>query len=357
MNANEVIARVAGRGVHPNDHVNLGQSSNDVIPSAAHLSTLLLWERELRPALLALSQALRKKSGEFERVVKLGRTHLMDAVPIRLGYEFGAYARQIEKAAAEIGHAAQGLQELAIGGTAVGTGMNADPRFAQSVCRRLRRWTGLDLREAEDHFEAQGARDDLVRFSGALRSLAVALSKIANDIRWMASGPIGGLAEIRLPELQAGSSIMPGKVNPIIPEVVVQVAAQVIGQDAAVTWAGAWGQFELNAMIPLMVHNILGSTTILSSACRLFAARCISGIEADRERCAQLASQSQALVTALVEKVGYDRGAELAKEAREKHVLVSDLAVQKGILSRSEADRLFDLAKLSARNPGARPRH
>ncbi len=346
MNANEVIARLAGRA-HPNDHVNLGQSSNDVIPSAAHLAVLFVWTRELDPTLDRLSASLRRKSREFAKIVKLGRTHLMDAVPIRLGQEFGGYARQIDKSRRFLAVAADGLRELAIGGTAVGTGINTHPRFASRVCAALSRWTRIRVREAKDHFEAQGAHDDLVRYSGALRSLSVALTKIANDIRWMASGPMGGLAEIKLPALQPGSSIMPGKVNPVMCEVVLQVAAQVMGNDVAAAWAGASGHFELNAMIPVIAHNVLQSSSILAQACRQFADRCIDGIVADADRCEQLAKMSHALVTALVGHIGYDRAASIVKEAVASRRSVVEVALELRVITPRQARTLFDLNRLS----------
>ncbi|HEY3226713.1 MAG TPA: class II fumarate hydratase, partial [Planctomycetota bacterium] len=293
MNANEVIAVLAsrrlGRAVHPNDHVNLGQSSNDVIPSAVHVAALLAMKRDLLPALEILRASLGGASRRFDRVVKLGRTHLMDAVPIRLGQEFSGYAAQVAAAREHLRRSSESLRELPLGGTAVGTGINAPPGFGRRVIALLARETALPLRGARNPFEAQGARDGLVRLSGALRALATALVKIANDIRWMGSGPAGGLGELILPALQPGSSIMPGKTNPVICEVVVQVGAQVVGNDAAVAVGGQGGAFELNAMVPVMAHNLLQSIALLASAARLFAAKCVDGLRADARRCRDLA--------------------------------------------------------------------
>src|SRR5688572_6028635 len=303
MNANEVIATLAsrrlGRPVHPNDHVNAGQSSNDVMPSVVHVAALLALKRDLDPALTLLLKSLRRAARKFERVVKLGRTHLMDAVPVRLGQVFSGYAAQVESSQDHVRMTSESLRQLPLGGTAVGTGLNAPAGFGRRVIARLSRDAGLPLREAEDAFEAQGARDGAVRFSGALRSLAVALTKIANDLRWMASGPRGGLGELRMAGLQPGSSIMPGKTNPVICEVVVQAAAQVAGHDATIALAGAAGSFELNTMIPVIAHNLLQSMSLLASVSRLFATKCIDLLEADARRCRLLADRSSALATAL----------------------------------------------------------
>jgi fumarate hydratase class II len=351
MNANEVIARQASRRIrrriHPNDHVNLAQSSNDVMPSATHLAALLALKRDLEPALAVLHAALRRQARRFDRIVKLGRTHLMDAVPIRLGQVFSGYAAQVAAGRDHVFRAAESLRELALGGTAVGTGINAPPGFGRRVAALLARETGLPLREARNHFEAQGARDGVVRISGALRALAGALVKIANDIRWMGSGPAGGLGELALPALQAGSSIMPGKVNPVICEVVVQVGAQVVGNDAAIAVAGQGGAFELNAMIPVMTHNLLQSIALLAGAARIFASKCIDGIEADAARCRELADRSPALATVLAPRVGYDRAATLAEEAVRRRRSVKDLAVEKGWVTPAEAERLFDPMRLT----------
>ena len=354
MNANEVIATLAtrrlGRAVHPNDHVNAGQSSNDVIPSAVHVAALLSLERDLDPALELLRSSLRRASRRFARVVKLGRTHLMDALPVTLGQEFSGYAAQVEASRNHVRASSESLRELPLGGTAVGTGLNAPPGFGRRVIAALARETGLPLRAARDPFEAQGARDGLVRLSGGLRALSVALVKIANDVRWMASGPSGGLGELRMAELQAGSSIMPGKTNPVICEVVVQVGAQVTGNDAAVAAAGAGGAFELNAMIPVMAHNLLQSIALLASAARLFASKCVDGLAADEGRCRALAERSPALATALVPRVGYDRVAALVKEALQKGATVRELALEKKWISPAEARRLFDPIRLTRRS-------
>lgn len=361
MNANEVIANLANerlgapRGskkpVHPNDHVNQGQSSNDVIPTAAHLSSLLALTRDLVPALESLRASLARKAEEFDGVVKLGRTHLMDAVPVRLGQEFGGYARQVEKGIAQIRRASEGLHELALGGTAVGTGLNAPPGFGRRVAAILAQETGLPLREASNHFEAQGARDDLVMVSGALKGLACSLIKIANDIRWMGSGPLGGLGEILIPDLQPGSSIMPGKVNPVMCEVVTQVGAQVIGNDAAIAVAGLGGNFELNVMMPVMIHNLLQSISLLSNASRLFAARCVDGLRANAERCEELAQKSLSLVTVLNPVIGYDRAASLAKEACQRKIGVKQLALEQKLIRPEQAAELFQLRRMT--EPGA----
>jgi fumarate hydratase class II len=346
MNANEVIALLAsrrlGRAVHPNDHVNAGQSSNDVIPSAVHVAALLLLKRELDPALELLEASLRRASRRFERVVKLGRTHLMDALPVTLGQEFSGYAAQVGASREHVRASSASLRELPLGGTAVGTGLNAPPGFGPKVISLLARETGLALRPAKDPFEAQGARDGLVRLSGALRALAVALVKIANDIRWMASGPAGGLGELQMAELQPGSSIMPGKVNPVMCEVVVQAGAQVAGNDAAIAAAGAGGAFELNAMIPVMAHNTFQAISLLASVSRLFATKGVDGLEANVRRCRALAERSSALATALVPRLGYDRVARLVKESLRLGKTVRELAMEKGWITGDEAMTIFD---------------
>jgi len=351
MNANEVIARLAsralGRPVHPNDDVNRGQSSNDVIPSAAHVAALLAIRDGLSPSLLALQRSLERKSREWKAAVKLGRTHLMDAMPVTLGQEFGGYAAQVRKGREGVERAAEGLRELAIGGTAVGTGVNAPPAFGRRVCASLRRRLGIPFREARDRFEAQGARDDLARVSGGLRSLAGALTKIANDIRWMGSGPEAGLGELALPGLQPGSSIMPGKTNPVMCEMLVQVAAQVLGNDATVALAAQGGHFELNAMVPVIVHNVLQSIEILSTACRLFAARCVDGLRANEDRLRALVERNAVSATVLTPKLGYARVAELVNEARRRGVSVKALAVERGLVTPREAERLFDPRRLT----------
>jgi fumarate hydratase, class II len=315
MNANEVIAALAGDGVHPNDDVNMGQSSNDVFPSAVHLAALGEISSELLPALDGLASAFERKAAEFDDVVKSGRTHLMDAVPVTLGQEFGGYAAQVREGARRIEDALARLGQIPLGGTAVGTGLNTHAEFAARVRERLSDETGLAISGPADPFEAQAARDGLVEASGALRTLAVSLTKIANDIRWLGSGPRAGLAEIRLPELQKGSSIMPGKVNPVIPEVVTQVAAQVIGNDHAIAIGGMQGHFELNVFVPMMARNLLESISLLTAAARLFAEKCVDGIEANREQAEHYAELTLSAATALNPYIGYDRATEIVKEA------------------------------------------
>jgi len=324
MNANEVIANRAlailrkPRGskiIHPNDHVNMNQSSNDVIPSAMHISALMAIRGELLPALQSLRQALARKAREFDRIVKIGRTHLTDATPIRLGQEFSGYARQVELGEQRIKSAAAGLQELPLGGTAVGTGINAHPEFARRVIEKISAMTGIRFCEAKNHFEAQAARDAVVYVIGSLKTLAVSLTKIANDLRWLSSGPRCGIGEIHLPDTQPGSSIMPGKVNPVICEAVLQVAAHVIGCDATITLCGQAGNFEINVMMPIMALRLLEAIEFTANVVRLLTAKCIDGIEANRERCSAMVEQSLALATALAPAVGYDQAAEIAKEA------------------------------------------
>src|SRR5204863_2748514 len=315
MNANEVIATLAGEDVHANDDVNLGQSSNDVFPSAVHLAALGEITSDLLPALDRLANALEVKAREFDDVVKSGRTHWMDAVPVTLGQEFGGYAAQVRQGIARIEDALPRLGQIPLGGTAVGTGLNTHPEFAARVRSRLKEETGLEISPPADPFESQAARDALVESSGALKTVAVSLTKIANDIRFMGSGPRAGLGELMLPELQKGSSIMPGKVNPVIPEVVTQVAAQVIGNDTAIAVGGLQGHFELNVFVPLLARNILDSVKLLASACRLFAEKCVDGIEANRENCERYAELTLAAATALNPYIGYDRPSETVKEA------------------------------------------
>ncbi|MGH9266858.1 MAG: class II fumarate hydratase, partial [Acidimicrobiales bacterium] len=320
MNMNEVLAHLAaerlGRPVHPNDEVNASQSSNDVFPSAVHLAAARRVTTELVPALGHLARVLRRKQKEFKAVVKPGRTHLMDATPVTLGQELGGYARAVEAGVERLVACLPRLCELPLGGTAVGTGLNAPRRFAPSVIERLVAETGLPLAEAIDHFEAQGARDGLVECSGALRTVAVSLYKAANDLRLMGSGPRTGLAEIRLPDLQAGSSIMPGKVNPVIPEAVCQVVAQVVGNDATVAFAGAAGGIlELNVMMPVMARNLVESVRLLAAVARVFADRCVAGIEADEGRCRTLAEASPSVATGLNRAIGYDRAEQVVQES------------------------------------------
>ncbi len=335
-NANEVIAALAGDGVHPNDHVNMGQSSNDVFPSAVHLAALDGIVNELVPALEQLATSLEAKAREFGDVVKSGRTHLMDAVPVTLGQEFAGYAAQVRQGLARLRDAIPRLGQIPLGGTAVGTGLNTHPDFAASVRSMIVAGTRLPVSAPADPFESQAARDGLVEASGALKVVAISLTKIANDLRLMGSGPRAGLAEIFLPELQKGSSIMPGKVNPVIPEVVTQVAAQVIGNDAAITVGGLQGHFELNVFVPLMARNLLQSIALLASATRLLATKCVDGIQANREQCERYAELTLSAATALNPFIGYDRAAEIVKAAalsgRALRDVARDAGVDEGIL-------------------------
>ncbi|WP_433477178.1 class II fumarate hydratase [Spirillospora sp. CA-142024] len=334
MNANEVVATLAqerlGRPVHPNDHVNASQSSNDVFPSSIHVAATGAVLNDLIPALRHLEAALRRKADEFRDVVKSGRTHLMDATPVTLGQEFGGYAAQVGHGVERLEAVVPRLAELPLGGTAVGTGINTPDGFAARVIAEIARATGLPLTEARDHFEAQGARDGLVEASGALRTIAVSLNKIANDLRWMGSGPRAGLAEIRLPDLQPGSSIMPGKVNPVIPEAVTQVAAQVIGNDAAVAFGGASGSFELNVMLPMLARNVLESITLLANVSRLLADRCVDGIEADEDRLREYAESSPSIVTPLNRYIGYEEAAKVAKQALKERRTIREVVLERG---------------------------
>ena len=339
MNANEVIATLAGEDVHPNDHVNMGQSSNDVFPSAVHLAALGELQETLLPALEKLAASLEAKAREFDDVVKSGRTHLMDAVPVTLGQEFAGYAAQVRQGIERVRDTMPRLGQIPLGGTAVGTGLNTHPEFAAKVRERLSADTGLDIRGPADPFEAQAARDGLVEASAALKVVAVSLTKIANDIRFMGSGPRAGLAELFLPELQKGSSIMPGKVNPVIPEVVTQVAAQVIGNDAAITVGGLQGHFELNVFIPMMARNLLGSIELLASASTLFAEKCVDGIEANREQNERYAELTLSAATALNPYIGYDKAAEIVKEAAASGRSLREVARDAGV-----ADEVLDKA-------------
>ena len=355
MNANEVIASIAARNgvtVHPNDDVNMSQSSNDTFPTATHLAATEAVITELVPALDHLRLALLDKSQQWRTVVKSGRTHLMDAVPVTLGQEFGGYTRQIaagiERAMATLPR----LGELPIGGTAVGTGLNAPAGFGTKVVAELVRTTGIDaLREAHDHFEAQAARDGLVEASGALRTIAVSLTKIANDIRWMGSGPLTGLGELQLPDLQPGSSIMPGKVNPVLPEAVTQVAVQVVGNDAAIAFGGASGAFELNVYIPVMARNLLESIRLLANVSRLFADRCVSGLVANEEHLRTLAESSPSIVTPLNSAIGYEEAAAVAKEALREKKTIRQTVLDRGLvpdkLSLEELDRKLDVLAMA----------
>jgi fumarate hydratase, class II len=331
MNANEVLATLAGEDVHPNDDVNMGQSSNDVFPSAVHLAALDEITHDLLPALDALGASLEAKAAEFDDVVKSGRTHWMDAVPVTLGQEFSGYAAQAREGAARVRDALPRLGKIPLGGTAVGTGLNTHPEFAARVRAILSQDTGLTISAPADPFEAQAARDGIVEMSGALKTVAVSLTKIANDIRYLGSGPRAGLAEIALPELQKGSSIMPGKVNPVIPEVVTQVAAQVIGNDAAITVGGMQGHFELNVFVPLLARNLLDSVKLLASACRLFADKCVDGIEAQRENAERYAELTLSAATALNPYIGYDRASEIVKEASRSGRSLREVAREQGV--------------------------
>jgi fumarate hydratase, class II len=350
-NANEVLAKLAGDPVHPNDHVNMGQSSNDVFPSAVHLAALDQVRTGLLPSLERLERALAGKAEEFADVVKSGRTHLMDAVPVTVGQEFGGYAAQARLGRARIEAALPHVAQIPLGGTATGTGLNTHPEFAKRVREMLTRDTGLDIRAPEDPFEAQGSRDALVELSGALKTLAVSLTKIANDIAWMGSGPRAGLAELFLPELQKGSSIMPGKVNPVIPEVVIQVSAQVIGNDAAITVAGTQGNFELNVRVPLIARNLLDQVKLLSSATALFAEKCVEGIEVNEEMCERHAEATLATATALNPHIGYDRATELVKAAVASKRSLREVAREQGV-DEEILEKALDLAKMARGNTG-----
>ncbi|WP_327006939.1 class II fumarate hydratase [Dactylosporangium sp. NBC_01737] len=356
MNVNEVLATLAsrslGRPVHPNDHVNASQSSNDVFPTSIHIAAATALSFELIPALSVLASALSDKSDEFASVVKAGRTHLMDATPVTLGQEFSGYAAQIRYGIERISSVLPRVCELPLGGTAVGTGINTPPSFSAAVIASLAASTGLPLTEARNHFEAQGARDALVEASGQLRTIAVGLYKIANDIRWMGSGPRAGLRELRLPDLQPGSSIMPGKVNPVVPEAVRQVVAQVIGNDAAVTFAGSQGDFELNVMLPVIARNLLESIRLLTNVSRLFASRCVDGLEANEEVLHSYAAGSPSIVTPLNRYLGYDEAAAIAKEALAtgrtiREVVVSRGHLDKGTLTEEQLDEALDLLSMT----------
>ena len=353
-NANEVIAARATEllasgveAVHPNDQVNFGQSSNDVIPAAIHIAAVAALREQLIPALDRLSSSLEVKAKEFADVVKSGRTHLMDATPVTLGQEFGGWATQVAKGSERLAKVLPELEELALGGTAVGTGINAPAGFAPAVIALMADRTGYPFREADNHFEAQGSKDAAVMASGALKTVAVSLSKIANDIRFLGSGPSSGLAEIRIPELQPGSSIMPGKVNPVMCEMVMQVAAQVIGNDATITWGGANGNFELNLMMPVIAHNLLESIEILANAAEAFRAKCVEGIEADRERALALLERNAIIVTALNPHIGYDNGARIAKESLATGRSIRELVLEAGLMTADELDKALDLKKLT----------
>ncbi|MTE20804.1 aspartate ammonia-lyase [Streptomyces sp. TRM43335] len=356
MNMNEVVATLAserlGAPVHPNDHVNASQSSNDVFPSSIHIAAVAAVTEDLIPALEHLAGALERKAEEFAEVVKSGRTHLMDATPVTLGQEFGGYAAQVRYGVERLRAALPRLAELPLGGTAVGTGVNTPPGFSAAVIAEVARTTGLPLTEARDHFEAQGARDALVETSGQLRTVAVGLTKICNDLRWMSSGPRTGLAEIRLPDLQPGSSIMPGKVNPVVPEAVLMVAAQVIGNDTTVTVAGASGNFELNVMLPVMARNLLESIRLLANSSRLLADRTIDGIEADVERAREYAESSPSVVTPLNRYIGYEEAAKVAKKALAERKTIREAVlesghVERGLITVEQLDEALDVLRMT----------
>ncbi|AOR32349.1 aspartate ammonia-lyase [Streptomyces fodineus] len=356
MNTNEVIATLAserlGRDVHPNDHVNASQSSNDVFPSSIHIAATAAVTHDLIPALDHLAASLTRKSEEFADVVKSGRTHLMDATPVTLGQEFGGYAAQMRYGVERLRACLPRLAELPLGGTAVGTGINTPPGFSAAVIQEVARATGLPLTEARDHFEAQGARDGIVETSGQLKTIAVGLTKIANDLRWMASGPRTGLAEIRLPDLQPGSSIMPGKVNPVVPEAVLMVAAQVIGNDTTIATAGAAGNFELNVMLPVIAKNVLESIRLLAGVSRLLADRTIDGITADRERAREYAESSPSVVTPLNKYIGYEEAAKVAKKSLAERKTIRQVVleggyVERGDLTLEQLDEALDVLRMT----------
>jgi len=360
MNANEVIANRATqilggairskKLVHPNDHVNMGQSSNDVIPTAMHIAVMESIERLLIPALRTLHTSLKQKAKDFDAIVKIGRTHLQDATPVRLGQEFGGYARQVELSIRRLEKLRDTLSELPLGGTAVGTGINTHPKFAGKAIAHLSKMTGLKLREAENHFEAQAGKDAIVETSGTLKTIAVSLTKIANDIRWLASGPRCGIGEISLPETQPGSSIMPGKVNPVIAESLLMAMAQVIGNDLTVTIGGQSGVFELNVMMPVMAHNVLESIRLLAASARNFSDRCVSGIQANRDRANDAIEKSLAMCTALAPVIGYDAAAAIAKESYRTGKTVREIAREKKILPTKRLDQILDPMRMT--NPG-----
>ena len=355
MNANEVIATLAtrslGREVHPNDHVNASQSSNDVFPTAIHVAATRSVVRDLLPALRHLEESLARKATETAGVVKSGRTHLMDATPVTLGQEMGGYAAQVARGVERLESTLPRLAEVPLGGTAVGTGINTPPGFAATVVRRLAEDLDLPLTEARDHFEAQGARDGLVELSGQLRSLAVSLTKICNDIRWMGSGPRTGLAEIFIPDLQPGSSIMPGKVNPVLCEAVTQVVAQVVGNDAAVTWGGGAGAFELNVYLPMMARNVLESVRLIANVSRVFADRCIDGIAANEEQCRMNAEGTPMIVTPLNHYIGYDEAAKVAKQAIKERKTIREVVIERGHvperITEQKLDEVLDVLSMT----------
>ncbi len=359
MNANEVIASRANeiatgqRGgkspVHPNDHVNLSQSSNDVIPTAMHVSAAVAIRQSLLPALQFLQATLATKAAEFDDVVKIGRTHLQDATPVRVGQELGGYAAQAKLSAARAQQAVDALLQLPLGGTAVGSGINSHPEFARKTIAILAQRTGVDFVEAENHFEAQSAKDGIVQASGLLRTIAISLTKIANDIRWLASGPRCGIGELNLPATQPGSSIMPGKVNPVMSEMVLQVCAQVVGNDATIGWAAAMGStFELNVMMPVMAYNLLQSIELLATASRVFAERCVTGLSVNRARCESLVEQSLAMCTSLAPIIGYDAAADIAKTSWQTGKTIREIAREKKLMSATDLEKTLDPRRMTS---------
>jgi fumarate hydratase class II len=357
MNINEVIAnraiqilggKVGSKNpVHPNDHVNMSQSSNDVIPTAIHIAAVLALRDDLIPALSALHEKLCEKATAFDRILKLGRTHLQDAMPVRLGQEFSGYAAQVKKSIERTKKSMDALRELPLGGTAVGSGINAPPGFAQKAIDYLNKALGANFARAENSFEANAAREGIVEVSGDLKTTAVALSKVANDIRWLASGPQAGLGELLLPPVQPGSSIMPGKVNPVMAEALIMVAAQVISADVAITLGGLGGNFELNTMMPLMAYNLINAITWLAAATRAFTDRCVAGLQADEKCCRAMVERSPILVTALAHVIGYDHAAEIGKEAYRTGRTIREVALEKGILPLEELEKILDPFKMT----------
>jgi fumarate hydratase class II len=354
MNTNEVIAHRAtqlladsGISVHPNDHVNMAQSSNDVIPTAMHVSARMAMEKELIPCLEILRDALADKAGEYDHIVKSGRTHLMDATPVRLGQEFGGYAHQVTLGIQRVRAASQELVEVALGGTATGTGINTHPRFAAMTVERISGSEGLEFREAENHFEAQGAKDGFVSAHGALNTLAAALMKIADDIRWLGSGPTSGIHEISLPAVQPGSSIMPGKVNPVMSEALMMAAARVMGNHVTVTVGGSRGNFELNVMMPVMAHSFLESVTLLANASRVFAERCVVGIQANEGRARALLEKNPSIATALNLHIGYDKASEVAKKSAKEGRSVRDVVREAGLIPEDKLDEALDVRSMT----------
>lgn len=363
MNFNEVASNIANvaagsaigakKPIHPNDHVNMGQSSNDIIPTAIHVAAAVGVKERLLPALNRLQTTLEKKAQEFSKIVKTGRTHLQDATPVLLGQEFGGYAAQVQKSKDRITKSLDGVLELAVGGTAVGTGINTDAQFGKKVSEKLSKKLGMAFREADNHFEAQASKDACVELSGSIRTAAVALTKVANDLRWLGSGPRCGISEINLPPVQPGSSIMPGKVNPVIPEALLQVCAQVIGNDAAIAWGGAWGgTFELNVMMPMIAHNLLTSIQFLASAVDVFEEKCVRGIEANLTRIAETVERSLMLATPLAPVVGYDKAADIAKQAHKEGKTVREVAKTATTLTDDELKKLLDVSGMVY--PGAK---